>query len=530
MARFLNPNGAPFKESLRTRIYEDKSAMIEFINQQICTRDKYICVSRPRRFGKSMALDMLAAYYCLGRDYKELFKDSDIASMPSFEEHLNKYNVLKINMQDVWSKTHSIKGMLGKLVDGIAADLLYAYPDVVYHDKSDVFQIMEDIYDEVEIPFVILIDEWDCLFRVCQGDTEAQKKYLDFLRLWLKDKSYIGLVYMTGILPIHKYGTHSALNMFIEYSITNPRGLAAYFGFTDDEVQKLCKTYHMDYTEIKSWYDGYELLATSPGVCIKYSMYSPKSVVEAINSGKCDTYWNNTETYEALKNYIKMNYNGLKDDVVAMLAGESVPVDINTFGNDMTTFHSKDDIMTLLVHLGYLTYDSEHETVSIPNREVAREYITAIKTMKWPEVTRAISASEKLLQALMDGNEEAVAEGMDMAHNEISILKYNDENSLSCAIHLAFYAARDCYNMVRELPAGRGFADIVLQPRPMYADKPAILIELKWDKDVDTAIRQIHEKCYDGALKGYADEVILAGISYDKTSKKHQCVIEKVKL
>ena len=231
-----------------------------------------------------------------------------------------------------------------------------------------------------------------------------------------------------------------------------------------------------------------------------------------------------------MKIYIKMNYNGLKDDVVAMLAGESVPVDINTFGNDMTTFHSKDDIMTLLVHLGYLTYDSEHETVSIPNREVAREYITAIKTMKWPEVTRAISASEKLLQALMDGNEEAVAEGMDMAHNEISILKYNDENSLSCAIHLAFYAARDCYNMVRELPAGRGFADIVLQPRPMYADKPAILIELKWDKDADTAIRQIHEKCYDGALKGYADEVILAGISYDKTSKKHQCVIEKVKL
>ena len=232
---------------------------------------------------------------------------------------------------------------------------------------------MKDIYAKTKRSFVILIDEWDCLFREYQQDQNAQKKYLDFLRAWLKDKDYVALAYMTGILPIKKYGSHSALNMFTEYSMTDPGDMAEYFGFTEQEVSDLCKKYQMSFDEAKQWYDGYDLIAHHQSGDRYYSMYSPKSVVEAMLRHKFGTYWNQTETYEALKIYIQMDMDGLQDSVVRMLAGESVSINIGTFSNDMTTFATKDDILTLLVHLGYLTYDSIRETAAIPNKEVSQE-------------------------------------------------------------------------------------------------------------------------------------------------------------
>ncbi|MBQ9997378.1 MAG: PD-(D/E)XK nuclease domain-containing protein, partial [Clostridia bacterium] len=241
---------------------------------------------------------------------------------------------------------------------------------------------------------------------------------------------------------------------------------------------------------------------------------------------KYGPYWNQTETYEALKVYIQMNMDGLKDAVVRMLAGESVEINTGTFTNDMTTFSKKDDVLTLLVHLGYLTYDSEKCTVSIPNKEVSQEYVNAISTMDWSEVTRSVEASRKLLQSLWDMDAVAVAKGIDQAHDEISILQYNDENSLSCVIGLAFYSARDYYTIVREMPSGKGFADIFLIPRPKHMDKPAAVIELKKDKDARGAIDQIKQKNYVKALEDYKGNLLLAGINYDK-EKKHTCVIEK---
>ena len=229
---------------------------------------------------------------------------------------------------------------------------------------------MKDIYAKTNRSFIILVDEWDCLFREYQHDTAAQKQYLDFLRSWLKDKDYVALAYMTGILPIKKYGTHSALNMFTESSMTDPGELAPFFGFTEQEVQLLCEKYDMNFDEARAWYDGYELISHRRTGDIHYAMYSPKSVVEAMLRHKFGTYWNQTETYEALKVYIQMDMDGLKDAVVEMLAGASVRINTGTFANDMTTFATKDDVLTLLVHLGYLTYDSENETVNIPNKEV----------------------------------------------------------------------------------------------------------------------------------------------------------------
>ena len=527
MGSYLNPSSERFQTGLRSAIYVDKTMLVSKVNRLVRTEQKFICVSRPRRFGKSMAMDMLSAYYGCGEDTRVLFDGLKIAKDTSFEEHLNQYDVIKINMQAFLSGAGSVDAMLTRLKKYISAELKAANRDALYLDEDNFIQIMMDVYASTKRPFVILIDEWDCLFREYVHDTDAQKKYLDFLRAWLKDQDYVGLAYMTGILPIKKYGTHSALNMFTEYSMTNPREMAEYFGFTEGEVKALCDEYGMSFEEAKAWYDGYELITQNREGRVVYSMYSPKSVVDAMLSHIYDAYWNKTETYEALKNYIQMNIDGLKDAVVRMLAGERVEINTGTFTNDMTTFASKDDVLTLLVHLGYLSYHWPDKTVSIPNKEVAQEYVNAISTMDWGEVMRSVEASRKLLQSLWDMDAEAVAEGIDRAHEEIAILQYNDENSLSCTINLAFYFAKEYYTIIRELPTGKGFADICLIPRQLHADKPAVVIELKKDKSAEGAIEQIKQKNYVQSLADYKGNLLLVGINYNK-DKKHTCVIEKV--
>lgn len=525
MGSYLNPGSMLFRGSLRSKIYVDKSGLIARINELLCTEQKYICVSRPRRFGKSMAANMLTAYYDRNEDTKALFDKLLISQEESYKEHLNQYDVLRINMQEFLSTTKSMDEMLELLQTRILKELKMKYPSCI--EEGHFVLSMKDIFSYTGCPFVILIDEWDCLFREYQEDKEAQKKYLDFLRVWLKDQDYVALAYMTGILPIKKYGSHSALNMFTEYSMTDPGDMAQYFGFTEEEVSALCQEYDMSFEETKAWYNGYGLCTHSRYGDRHYSMYSPKSVVEAMLRHKFGTYWNQTETYEALKVYIQMNMDGLKDSVIKMLAGGSVRINTGTFSNDMTTFATKDDVLTLLVHLGYLTYDSQQETVSIPNKEVSKEYVNAISTMDWKEVITSVEDSRKLLEALWEMNGKAVAEGIDKAHREISILQYNDENSLSCTINLAFYFAKEYYTIVRELPTGKGFADICFIPRKLHADKPAALIELKWDKSARGAIAQIKEKEYVDALKDYHGNILLAGINYSKKTKKHSCVIEK---
>lgn len=528
MGNYLNPGSMMFQGSLRSEIYIDKSNLIKQMNALLYTEQRYVCVSRPRRFGKSMAANMLAAYYDREADTKDLFAGLKISQDRSFVENINKYDVIKINMQEFLSATQSVDEMLQLLQKRILADLRNKYPK--YVTEENLVFVMQDVFSNTKHPFVILIDEWDCLFREYEQDNEAQKKYLDFLRFWMKDKEYIALAYMTGILPIKKYGSHSALNMFMEYSMTDPGNLAEFFGFTEEEVKELCDEYDMSFEEVKAWYDGYGLISHSRFGDIAYSIYSPKSVVEAMMRHKFGTYWNQTETYEALKIYIQMNMDGLKDAVIEMLAGEAVCINTGTFSNDMTTFATKDDVLTLLVHLGYLTYNGQTHSVRIPNKEVSQEYINAISTMDWHEVIRSVENSRKLLEALWNQDAEAVAAGIERAHNEISILQYNNENSLSCTIHLAFYFAREYYTIVRELPTGKGFADVCFVPRKMFLDKPAVIIELKWNKDAEGAIEQIKNRKYVETLKDYKGNLLLVGINYDKNSKKHSCAIEKVEI
>lgn len=530
MGSYLNPTCKNFMDSRRSEIYVDKSGLIAKTNAVIDTQQKYICVSRPRRFGKSMAADMLAAYYSRGKDNDGLFNGLKIQADSSYTIHLNQYDVIKLNMQVFLSSSRNVDTMLERLTRYLITELLAEYPDFQYLDVSNFFQIMQDIFAQTKRPFVILIDEWDCLFREFKEDAEAQRLYLDFLRGWLKDQPYVGLAYMTGILPIKKYGTHSALNMFSEFSMTNPGGLGSYFGFTEEEVRVLCERYDMNFEEAKAWYDGYtfsepEQLSSHP-----ISIYSPKSIVEAMLHRCFQNYWNQTETYEALKLYIQMNFDGLKDAVVTMLAGGKEEVNPGKFKNDMITFSGKNDVLILLVHLGYLSFDFADKSVTIPNKEVSAEYINAIEDLGWSEVLQSVESSRRLLNALWDMEEEAVAAGIDRAHREVSILQYNDENALSYTINLAFYFAREYYTIIREFPSGKGFADICMIPRKLHADKPAVLIELKWDQSADGAIKQIKEKHYTDALKEYKGNLLLAGINYNQKSKNYQCNIEKMEL
>lgn len=521
MGYYLNPTTKGFQDSLNSKIYVDKTDLIEQLNQLINTEQRYVCVSRPRRFGKSMAIKMLSAYYSTDNDSDQLFYNLKIAKAESYDRHRNQYDVLRINMTEFMSGSNTMEELLRLLAKRIINELHLKYPSIVSEEgNTSLMWAMQDIYGRTEQPFIILIDEWDCIFREYKNRKEEQEQYLDFLRNWLKDKEYIALAYMTGILPIKKYGTHSALNMFTEYSMINPGELAGYFGFTQEEVQELCQRYDTDFEETKAWYDGYSL-AKIP------SIYNPRSVVGAMMSGTFDTYWNQTETFEALKTYIDMNYDGLKDAIIRMLAGARVRIDVRSFSNDMTTFHNFEDVLTLLVHLGYLAYDWEQGEVYIPNKEISKEYITAIRNTSWGEIIQSVKESDELLKNVWQMNCKAVAKGIEKVHYETSILTYHDENALSYTISLAFYAAREYYTVFRELPTGKGFADLVFLPKKKAADKPAMIIELKYDKSASGAIAQIKEKEYMKSLSEYQGNLLLVGINYDKITKTHECVIEQ---
>lgn len=518
MGIYLNPGNIDFQRALNSEIYVDKTELIKYTNSKLNTEQQYICVSRPRRFGKSMAANMLTAYYSRGCDSKKMFSGLKIAESESFEKHLNQYNVIRIDIQKFANRTKTVAEMLKLIEKRIIAELRSEFDTAV--DEEDMSFAFEQIFSQTSQTFVFIIDEWDCVLREKNNDEHAQKQYLDFLCNLFKGQSYVALAYMTGILPIKKYGKHSAINMFTEISMTDPREYAEFTGFTEHEVKELCNEYNMPFDETKRWYDGYDLMGTS--------IYNPRSVVMSMTGGYFNNYWTSTETYEALKVYIEMNFDGLKDKVTQLIAGEKIEINPGKFQNDMTTLRSADDVFTLLVHLGYLTFDFFTKQVWIPNSEVAQEFINSIEDSGWEEVMKSINQSEKLLQSTLNCNEEKVAELIDKAHTDnTSILKYNDENSLSCVISLAYYSARKTYTIERELPSGKGFADLVFKPRRNNSN-PAMIVELKYDKSAEGAIEQIKKKHYVDCLNDYSGEVLLVGVNYDKGDKQHTCKIEKI--
>ena len=519
MGIYVNPNNDGLKQALNSKIYVDKSGMIEVTNSLLDTEQKCMCISRPRRFGKSMGINLLVAYYSKGCDSKELFANLKIAQDPNFEKHLNKYNVIWLNLPNFKQPGKGAETILPLMTKLLKKELKQEFPDVSVEEDYPLQIILSEIYNQKKEKFIILIDEWDFIFRE-STNTKIQEEYVDFLRILFKDRPYVKLAYITGILPVKRYNTQSALNNFIEYSMIMPRNMAEYFGFTEEEVKTLCKKNNRDFDEIKAWYDGY-LMPNN------VHLYNPCSVVQAMDGGKLQGYWVATSSFEALRIPINLNINGIRESVLEMMGGARIMADVSDFQCDTNAIESRDQALALLVHLGYLAYDEENEEVFIPNREIKGEFDKSIKLSEWKEVIRALNNSDKLLKATWNCDEKAVSGYIEQAHQYISsILGYNNEETLRSVVSIAYYTAIRFYQFIKEFPSGKGFADMVFLPYK-HVNKPLIVIELKHNKSPESAIAQIKEKKYSESLQKYSGDILLVGINYDD-DKKHYCKIEKL--
>lgn len=524
MGKYLNPGNAGFA-AVRKKDYLDKTGLISYINSTLGTSRKLTCVSRARRFGKSFAAQMLCAYYDKSCDSRELFEGLEISESPSFQTGLNRYDVLYLDIIWFIGIAENKKDILKNMQRELLADLREAYPEYVGTGEKSLQMALLNISMKTGNKFIFIIDEWDALFREAKEELALQKEYVQLLRglfrSGLTDRM-IEAVYMTGILPIKKYGTQSALSDFQEFTMISPMPLERYFGFTEEEVFGLCEKYNWNFEEMRRWYDGYRM-----GENIH--MFNPKSVLDAIARKQFDSYWTQTETYESLRAYIGMNFDGLKDAIVSMLGGSECRIETETFQNDMTTFKSRDDVLTLLAHLGYLAYDSATKSVYIPNQEIREEFVRTVRNGDSPELVRLIQDSDRLMEATlhMDGNE--VARLIGQIHDRNCAPQfYNNEQALRAVIQLAYISRVRDYLEFQEFPGGRGYADILFMPK-RGNDKPLLLVELKWNKSAEGAIAQIKEKGYMEEVKHYGSGLLLVGINYNERTKKHTCVIEKMR-
>lgn len=525
MGRFLNPDNSAFQVALNSEIYVDKTGLLEYTNKVLNTTQKFICNSRPRRFGKSITADMLTAYYSRGCDSEEMFAELAIGQSENFQKHLNKYDVIYLDVQWCMMDAGAPEEVVAYINEHLIAELKETYPQVALNQVKTAYGALSMINAAVGSKFVVIIDEWDVLIRDEAANQAVQDAYINFLRGMFKGSEptkFIQLAYLTGILPIKKIKTQSALNNFDEFSMLDASSLAPYIGFTEEEVRELCVRYHKEFEKVKRWYDGYLLE--------EYQVYNPRAVVNVMMKGKFRSYWSETGTYEAIVPLINRNFDGLKTAVIEMLSGSSVKVNVRSFQNDAVSFSNKDDVLTYLIHLGYLGYNQDNQMAFIPNEEIRQELTAATESKKWDELMTFQQESFALLDATLNMDEYAVAEGIEKIHMEYaSVIQYNNENSLSSVLTIAYLSAMQYYfKPIRELPTGRGFADFVFIPKPEYIqDYPALVAELKWNQNAKTALQQIKDKKYPESIEQYSGDILLIGISYDKKSKVHQCKIEK---
>ena len=527
MGIYIDKGNSLFRQC-RNSEYVDKSNLIGVVNRTLFTEKKFTCVTRCRRFGKSMAAKMLAAYYDRSCDSRQLFADLQIVSDPTFEEHLNKYPVIYLDLS-AFSRIIDKGNVVEEMEAKVKADIATAYPAIEMLEKDTLMDYLLRIHAATDDTFIFIVDEWDAILRECAQNPllpDQTDEYVNWLRSMFKDvlgmEVFAG-VYMTGILPIKKYKTQSAMNNFLEYSMVEPRKMASFFGFTKDEVQALATKHGMSFDELEKWYDGYQIGPQS-------SMFNPNSVMQAIDIGRCCSFWASTGTFDAIAGYIRMDFDGLKEDIIEMLAGGRAKVNTTKFNNDLSDIRSRDDVLTVLIHLGYLAFDGERRECYVPNYEVSEELANAVEESGWTSIVSALQQSERLLEATLRGDTGTVQQLVEAAHAEnTSIIKYSDENSMACVLAIAYYYAHGDYIFHREFQTGKGFADLVLIPRKNVST-PAIIVELKYNDTTDTAIDQIRERRYTQKVSDYTGDILLVGISYDKNTKEHQCQIERASL
>ena len=522
MGRFLNPGNGGFRKIIKPETYVDKTGIIGYLNEWIDTDSRFVCVSCARRFGKTVAARTIRAYYDNSCDSRALFAHYEIARDPSYEAHINKYDVIGLDVQSFFLLYDDPQAFIKRLETAVLEEVCAKWSNIDGLKDMRLVNALIKVHETTGTKFVFVIDEWDAVFRYYPNDAALQKDWIHFLRDMFKqggtDES-VALVYMTGILPVKKYKTQSSLNQVFEYTMLRPLELEKYVGFLPAEVDALCEKFDMDRAEAAQWYDGYMLPH-------EHHVYNPYSVARAMKSRTYCCYWTETDTFETILDYINADLDGIYKDVMYMIGGGRVDVDTSSYDNTFTTQYCKDDCFTLLAHIGYLAYDEETSQVFIPNEEVRMAFRGALKMCSWPEAIKPYQRSQKFIEAIHDGDSATVARMVEETHQYMtSVLSYNNENALACVVSVLCFYAENLYHVIREFPTGKGFADIVLLPKKRVR-KPAIVIELKFNKDVKAAIDQIHDNQYPGRLADFYGDLILVGMSYDK-KKAHDCAIER---
>ena len=523
MALYLNSDNSKLKKYMKSEIFIDKSMIIKECNKLFGSENAYMCITRPRRFGKTMTLSMLNAYYSKGCDSKSLFDKLNIANDSTYLEHLNKHNVIWIDMSNLYTDIKDKNTFVEKLKFNILRDLMEYYSDINFTDLT-LGEAIVKVKSELNERFIFLIDEWDVIFREEEYNYKLCDEYIEFLRNLFKSSnvsSCIDLVYMTGILPIRRYSTQSTLNMFTEYNMLDSFPIESYVGFTENEVIDLCNKYNRDFNEIKKWYNGYNLNGIS--------LYNPKSVVEAVLRGECDDYWTQTSAIEAVTNYMNYDNGELKDIICKMILGDKVDIDVSEFGNDLTKVDSADCALTVLIHLGYLAYDKKLKVCYIPNYEIKQEFERALKKLNWKEIYNPISNSKKLYEETLKGNVEFINKTLDQNHKDLAgPFNKNKEDILGIIVEISYYNLKQFYNVKKEDTSILGRSDLSFIP---YDNNHIpFIVELKINSSAEDIVEQIIQKKYFNSLGDYHGKVLLLGISYDDNTLKHSSKIKIIEI
>ncbi len=513
MMKYLNSESPMihFRNTIRNQYYVDKSLLIEKVSSNIGTGTHDICITRPRRFGKTVNARMLAAYYTKGYDSSGLFDSLMVSKTGEYHKWMNSKNVVFIDFSEQPDICESFKDYLAYYIKGLKRDLEVAYPDL----KNRDFDRISDMFEATGDSFLFILDEWDSVFYEKFMTEDDKGRFLKWLKGLLKDCPYVDLAYMTGVLPIVKYSSGSELNMFSEYNFMNDNVYDQYFGFSEAEVKELCGMQDkVSFTELREWYDGYYFHDGS-------HLFNPRSVNEALRRGCCHNYWTETGPMNEIAECIENNADAVREDIVKMVSGISVQVVLDGYSAANLRLDSRDEILSAMAVYGFLAYHDGR--LSIPNAELMEKFQQVLSRESMGEVRKIVAQSKEVLDATLSQQEDKVAQLLEKVHDsEIPFLKYNDENALSCVITLCYLAARDKYRVEREQKTGKGFNYVFTPKKPGL---PAIILELKYGKSCEEALAQIKEKNYIQKVEG-CGEVLLVGINYD-AKKHHTCKIEK---
>lgn len=526
-----------YKSESLSPYFVDKTLMLRELFPYVSAGNRHICITRPRRFGKTIMANMISSFFQKASDSSDVFDSLTISQVDDYRRYKNQYNVIRIDFSKLPRNCDSYTQYIERIEALLIEDVKEAYQQVKINEADAIGDILESVFVQCGEKFIFVLDEWDFIFHRDFINEIDKEKYVAFLSNLLKDRPYVVLSYMTGILPIAKYSSGSELNMFAEFTMVNSPMFGEYFGFTDDEVDDLYRRYIVECDRqhkeksvtrkgLRDWYNGYY---TKSGERV----YNPRSVVFALQFNNLANYWTSSGPYDEIYYYIRNNISDVRDDLALMISGESVTAKIQEYAATSMNLSTRDEIYSAMVVYGFLSY--LNGKVCIPNRELMEKFDELlVKNESLGYVYRLAKESEKMLKATLAGDTLTMERILEFAHNtEVSLLSYNHETELSAIVNLVYLAARDSYRVEREDKAGTGYVDFIFYPYDTTAD--CIILELKVDHTPDEAIAQIIDKKYAlkfmpklAGQKIYTGRILAVGIGYWKESKKHSCKVEEI--